>query len=148
MRNAAICTLIFMISAFLTSCKKRKHKQSRAFFFAYRKQLDRCERLYASVAAGAITPASSSNYIGKVGDYFNFTTLRQIVWSINGQKDTATYLISGDTIIFKSSYIDAQTNMVYSASGVGYTIGNLTNHTCTLFNSIAFFGSAAPEGLN
>jgi hypothetical protein len=138
MRNPAICTLIFMISAILTSCLKEnvnKAESSSSLIGSSWTVVNDA----TSESAGASTPASSSNYIGKGGDYFNFTTYGKLYWSINGQRDTTTYLISGDTIKFKYAYVDFKTNMVDSAYDAGYTISNLTNHTCTLFNSMIFF---------
>jgi len=139
MRNPAICTLIFMISAILTSCSKEnvnKAESSSSLIGSSWTVVNDA----TSESAGASTPASGSNYTGKAGDYFNFTTYGKLYWSINGQRDTATYLISGDTIKFKSAYIDGQTHMVDSAYYPIYTISNLTNHTCTLFNSMIIFG--------
>jgi hypothetical protein len=139
MRNPAICTLIFMISAILTSCLKENVNQAEPSSSLTGSNWTVVNDA-TSESAGAIAPATSSNYIGKAGDYFNFTTYGKLYWSINGQKDTATYLISGDTIKFKFAYIDGQTNMVDSAYNPIYTISNLTGHTCTLFNSMTFFG--------
>ena len=154
MRNPAICMLIFMISAILTSCLKENVNTA-----GPSSSVNTAEPSSSltgsnwtvvneatSESAGASSPATSSNYIGKAGDYFNFTTYGKLYWSINGQNDTATYLISGDTIKFKSAYIDGRTNMVDSAYYPIYTINNLTNHTCTLFNSMIIFGNIGAGG--
>jgi hypothetical protein len=145
MRNLAICTLIFMISAILTSCSKENVNKAESSSSLVGSSWTVVNDS-TSESAGASTPASGSNYIGKAGDYFNFTNYGKLYWSINGQRDTATYLISGDTIKFKSAYIDGQTNMVDSAYYPIYTISNLTNHTCTLFNSMIVFGIAGAGG--
>lgn len=145
MRNPAICMLIFTISAIFTSCKKENVNTATAPSSLIGSNWTVVNDA-TSESAGASTPASSTNYTGKAGDYFNFTTYGKLYWSINGQRDTATYLISGDTIKFKSAYIDAQTNMVDSAYYPGYTISNLTNHTCTLFNSTIIFGANGAGG--
>jgi hypothetical protein len=138
MRTSAICTLIFMISAILTSCKKENaniaEPSSSLIGSSWTVANDS-----TSERIGAIT--NDSNYIGKTTDYFNFTTYGKLYWSINGQRDTATYLISGDTIKFKYGYVDFQTKLVDSAYDAGYIISNLTNHTCTLFNSEIVFGT-------
>lgn len=139
MRKPAICTLIFMISAILTSCSKENVNKAESSFPLIGSSWTVVNDA-TSESAGASTPASGSNYIGKAGDYFNFTTYGKLYWSINGQRDTATYLISGDTIKFKAAYIDGQTKIVDSAYYPIYTISNLTNHTCTLFNSMLIFG--------
>jgi hypothetical protein len=147
MRTPAICTLIFLISAILTSCLKESvNKPEPASSLIGTNWTVVNDSTH--VAAGAIAPASGSNYIGKAGDYFNFSTNGKLYWSINGQKDTATYLISGDTLKFKFAYIDGQTNKVDSAYNPIYTISNVTSHTCTLFNSMVLFttnGGGGPE---
>lgn len=147
MRTPAVCTLMFLLSAILTSCKKETANNpeppSSLIGSSWAVVNDS-----TSVAAGAIAPASGSNYIGKAGDYFNFTSYGKLYWSINGQKDTVTYLISGDTLKFKVAYIDGQTNKVDSAYNPIYTIRNVTSHTCTLFNSTALLttnGGGGPE---
>ena len=139
MRTPAICTLIFVIAAILTSCKKEnvnKSEPSSSLIGSNWTVVN--DSTFTS--NGANVPPSGSNYIGKTGDYFNFTTYGKLYWSINGQKDTATYLISGDTLKFRVAYIDGQTNKVDSAYNPIYTISNITNHTCTLFNREVFFG--------
>jgi hypothetical protein len=147
MRTSAICTLIFMIFAILTSCSKENlNKPEASGTSSLIGSSWTVVNDATSESAGAIAPASSSNYIGKAGDYFNFTTYGKLYWSINGQKDTATYLISGDTLKFKSAYIDGQTNKVDSAYYPIYTISNVTSHTCTLFNSLTVFGAAGGGG--
>ncbi len=145
MRNLAIGTLIFMISAILTSCKKENTNKAESSSSLIGSNWTVVNDA-TSESAGANTPASSSNYIGKAGDYFNFTPYGKLYWSINGQRDTATYLISGDTIKFKSAYIDGRTNMVDSAYYPIYTISNITSHTCTLFNSMIVLGIAGAGG--
>lgn len=145
MRNPAICMLIFMIAVILTSCSKENVNKAEPSSSLAGSSWTVVNEVI-SESAGASTPASSSKYVGKAGDYFNFTTYGKLYWSINGQKDTATYQISGDTIKFKSAYINGQTNMVDSAYYPGYTISNLTGHTCTLFSSVIIFGAAGAGG--
>jgi hypothetical protein len=145
MRTPAICTLIFMISAILVSCSKENLNGAKSSSLLIGSRWTVVNDL-TSESAGASTPASSSNYVGKAGDYFNFTTYGKLYWSINGQKDTATYLVSGDTIKFKSAYIDGQTNKPDSAYYPIYTITNLTSRTCTLVNSMTVFGIAGAGG--
>jgi len=135
MRNPAICILIFMISAVSVSCKKENVNKPEPPSSLMGNNWTVVNEA-TSESMGASVPPSSSNYIGKAGDYFNFTTYGKLYWSINGRKDTATYLISGDTIKFKVAYIDGQTNKVDSAFNPIYTISNVTDHTCTLFNSM------------
>jgi len=144
MRNPAVFTLI-MISAIYISCKKENVNKTESASSLIGSSWTVVNDA-TSESAGASAPVSSSNYIGRAGDYFNFTTYGKLYWSIKGQKDTATYLISGDTIKFKSAYINAQTNMVDSAYYSIYTISNLTSHTCTLFNRMIVFGSAGAGG--
>ena len=149
MRTPIICTLIFVISAILTSCLKENVNKAVSSSAASSSLIGSNWTVVndsTSVSAGASTPASGSNYIGKPGDYFNFTTYGKLYWSINGQRDTATYMISGDTIKFKSAYIDGRTNIVDSAYYPIYTISNLTGHNCTLFNSMIVFGTAGAGG--
>jgi len=144
MRNPAICTLI-LISAMLTSCSKENLNRTMPSSSLIGTSWTVVNEATGE-NAGASAPASSSNYIGKAGDYFNFTSHGKLYWSINGQTDTATYLISGDTIKFKYAYIDGRTNVIDSAYNPIYTISNLTAHTCTLFNSTTVFGTAGAGG--
>jgi hypothetical protein len=78
---------------------------------------------------------TGSKYIGKAGDYFNFTNYGKLYSSINGQKDTEYYRITGDTLGFRYAYIDGQTNQPDSTYNQAYIISNLTNHTVTLSSS-------------
>ena len=145
MRNLAICTLTFMTATILTSCTKEnvnKTETSASLIGSNWTVVNDA----TSESAGSISPASSTNYIGKAGDYFNFTPYGKLYQSINGHRDTATYLISGDTIRFKSAYIDAQTNIVDSAYYPIYTITKLTSNSCTIFNSTIIFGAAGSGG--
>jgi len=141
MRNLAICTLIFMMSAIWISCTKeivnKTASDSSLIGSTWTVVNDA-----SSVAAGTSKPATYTNYIGKGGDFFNFTSYGKLYWSINGQRDTATYRISGDTIALKFPYINAQSNAVDSAYSPIYIISNLTAHTCTLFNSQVIFNVA------
>jgi len=147
MRSSAICALIFMISSILISCSKENLNNAGASGTSSLIGSNWAVVNDAtSESAGASAPASSSNYIGKGGDYFNFTTYGKLYWSINGQKDTATYMISGDTIKFKAAYIGGQTNKIDSAYYPSYTISTLTGHTCTLFNKAIVFNVAGAGG--
>jgi hypothetical protein len=137
MRNLAICTLIFMIFTILTSCLKENASKGTPSSSLTGNWTVVNETTIDTSRVGTTV----SNYTGKPGDYFNFTTYGKLYWSINGQKDTATYLVSGDTLKFKYAYIDGRTNMVDSAYSNAYTLSNLTTHTCTLFNSTAFYGN-------
>ncbi len=145
MRNLAICTLIFMASAVLTACTKENVHKTQASSSLIGTSWTIVNDS-TSESAGATAPASSSNYLGKAGDYFNFSAHGKLYWSIDGHRDTATYLISGDTIKFKSAYTNAQTNTVDSAYYPIYKISNLTGNTCTLFNSQIVFGAAGAGG--
>ena len=143
MRNLAICTLIFMISAMLTSCLKEnasKGTPSSSLTGNWSVVNETIDNTTVGTTGTSVN-TTVSNYTGKPGDYFDFTTYGKLYWSINGQKDTATYLVSGDTIKFKYAYIDGRTNIVDSAYSTAYTISNLTTHTCTLFNIMVFYGS-------
>ena len=139
MRNLALCTLIFMISAILTSCLKENASKGTPSS-SLTGNWTVVNQTIDNTTVGTTAGATVSNYAGKSGDYFNFTTYGKLYWSINGQKDTATYLISGDTLKFKYAYIDGRTGVVDSAYSTAYTISNLTTHTCTLFNSFAVYG--------
>jgi len=141
MRNTAICTLILMISAMLTSCLKENASKGTPSSSLTGNWTVANE----TIINDRRVDATVSNYTGKPGDYFNFTTYGKLYWSINGQKDTATYLIVGDTLKFKYAYIDARTNMVDSAYNPIYITSNLTDHTCTLFNSL-FLPDANSDG--
>src|SRR5665213_926631 len=138
MRNFAICTLIFLLSAILTSCLKENADKGTPSLTGNWTVVN---QTIDNTRIGTTVGASVSNYTGKPGDYFNFTTYGKLYWSINGQKDTATYLVSGDTLKFKYAYIDGRTNIVDSAYSTAYTISNLTSHTCTLFNTMVFYGN-------
>lgn len=140
MRNRAICTVSFLLSAILTSClkeneNKRGPSSSLTGNWTVVNEVVDNTRIGTSNNTGTVL-----NYTGKPGDYFNFTTYGKLYWSINRQTDTATYLVSGDTLKFKYAYIDGRTNVVDSAYSTAYTISNLTTHTCTLFNITAFYG--------
>ena len=144
MRNLTICTLIFMISAILTSCLKEKANKGTPSS-SLTGNWTVVNETIGNTTVGTKAGSTVSNYTGKPGDYFNFTTYGKLYWSINGQKDTATYLIVGDTLKFKYAYIDARTNMVDSAYNPIYITSNLTDHTCTLFNSL-FLPDANSDG--
>lgn len=140
MRIVAIYTFIFIMSAILTSCLKEnvnKGEPSSALtgnWTVVNETIDNT-RIGTTNNTGTV-----SRYTGKPGDYFDFTRYGKLYWSINGQKDTATYLVVGDTLKFKYAYIDGRTNIVDSAHSTAYTISNLTKHTCTLFNTTVFYG--------
>jgi hypothetical protein len=147
MRHFAIYTLLFIIFAILTSCQKENLKQAETPLSV--NQAEPSSSLMGSawtvvndttsVTAGATVPASGVNYTGTTSDYLNFSSHGKLYWSINGQKDTFTYIISGDTLKFKFPYDNAQTNVVDSVYQPMYIISNLTNHTCTLFNRSTIF---------
>jgi|SRR6185437_5433871 len=143
MRNLAICALILTISTILTSCLKENASKGTPSSSVTGNWTVVNETIgnttVGTTGTRVVTPVL--NYTGKPGDYFNFTTYGKLYWSINGQKDTATYLVSGDTLKFKYAYIDGHTNIVDSAYSTAYTMSNLTRHTCTLFNTMVFYGS-------
>jgi len=77
----------------------------------------------------------SSVYIGKPGDYYNFTSYGVMYSSIDNMKDTEYYKLSGDTVLFRYAMYDVNQKLD-SAWRQGYIVNNFTGNTCTLY---AFF---------
>jgi hypothetical protein len=67
---------------------------------------------------------TGSNYIGKAGDYYHFTT-NMVYYSEDGYADTATYVI-------KKNYLYSGYTTVYGKDTAVYQLSNLTDHTATL----------------
>ncbi len=72
------------------------------------------------------------NYIGKAGDYYNFTSHGKLYTYQNTNLDTQTYKLGHDTVWVRYTYIDGQTDKVDSAYNPGYIITRLTDNSCTL----------------
>lgn len=75
-----------------------------------------------------------SNYIGKPGDYYNFSASGKLYIHQDTMSYSRTYKISADTVLTQYTYINGQTNQLDSAYNAGYLITNLTANTCTLFS--------------
>lgn len=75
----------------------------------------------------------NSVYIGKPGDYFNFTSYGIMYSSIDNMKDTEYYKLSGDTILFRYAMYDINQKLD-SAWKQGYIVNNFTSTACTLYS--------------
>jgi len=134
MKNLAPYIIILVIAVVLVSCLKeslnKAARPSSLIGTTWSVVNDSTTTGFWGIWSGRAT--TGSNYIGKAGDYFIFITYGKLYSSINGQKDTETYKIGGDTVHFRYAYGVGQTNIIDSAWNTGYIISNLTNHTCTL----------------
>jgi hypothetical protein len=82
-------------------------------------------------------PPTTSNYIGKAGDYFNFNSNGKLYFSMDDQKDTGTtYKISGSAVLCINYYYEGTATVLDSGFYAAYIISNLTTHTCTLTQNI------------
>lgn len=84
----------------------------------------------------AATPTVGINYIGKSGDYYNFTPYGRLNFHDNIITGAETYKLSHDTVLVEYAYIDARTNQVDSAYSPIYVVTRLTDHNCTMTEHI------------
>jgi hypothetical protein len=137
MRKPIFPLLILAVCVIFASCKKEATKTSVASTSLIGTNWTVVNE---SQVVGSVFPGSSptsSNYIGKAGDYFNFSANGHLYFNLDGQKDTTgtTYKISGDTVLCRNYFYEGTSTVLDSGFYAAYIISKLTNHSCTLYNS-------------
>lgn len=78
------------------------------------------------------------NYLGKAGDYYNFTP-GKLSFHDNNVTGVENFKLDHDTVFVEYAYFNAPTNQVDSAYDPAFVVTHLTDHNCTMTeNNVGF----------